>query len=107
MEKSEKIDIELQTEYDLNFNTSDEQTDRIFNSLQPAEQEYVNEMLDKSLKALKTITRIYEESIKIRKMSLDDFSGMMLQGLEIKCPDCESFNWTDVKKFNLMFETKQ
>ena len=29
----------------------------------------------------------------------------LIRGLQIPCPKCKSFNWTPVRKFNLLFET--
>lgn len=48
----------------------------------------------------------------IEEATGEDLEGEMdkmdaaIQENEIKCPECGSFNWSEVKKFNLMFQTE-
>jgi len=39
---------------------------------------------------------------KVEGFSLSSFDGLILY-LQIKCPNCEKFDWTSVRKFNLLF----
>ncbi|HLN18660.1 MAG TPA: glycine--tRNA ligase [Patescibacteria group bacterium] len=52
--------------------------------------------------------KLLEEKIGVEettKISMEEI-GKKMNELEIKCPNCGKTDWTDARKFNLLFETK-
>jgi len=45
------------------------------------------------------------KDIKVEGLSNEELNKIILDN-KIKCPKCGSINWTDVRKFNLLFETQ-
>lgn len=45
------------------------------------------------------------ESVAVEGKTPEELNEVVSQN-KIPCPNCKKFNWTDVRKFNLLFETK-
>ncbi|MDC4163645.1 glycine--tRNA ligase [Mycoplasma bradburyae] len=58
-------------------------------------------------RADKLIEELNDESIKITENSEISYLEKILQDKQIKCSKCESSNWTNIRRFNLMFKTFQ
>lgn len=99
-----KIEKELIEEYD--FKISEMEYDIFSKKFLEEEQSYLIEIQKEVNKTIENWNEILEKVNKIIKMSLDEFSEFFVKEF-LECPDCWKFNWSDMKKFNLMFQTSQ
>ncbi|MFA7298236.1 MAG: glycine--tRNA ligase [Candidatus Absconditabacterales bacterium] len=72
----------------------------------------IEEYINKNKLDLKTVQeKIKVEKIKVENLNVGsrtfDQHFQFLQEFKIKCPKCGSCDWTEPKKFNLMFKTEQ
>ncbi|WP_031488955.1 glycine--tRNA ligase [Ureaplasma canigenitalium] len=47
----------------------------------------------------------FDENIQVAENFTNEQFQKILLDNQIKCPSCKSFNWTDIRQFNLMFQT--
>lgn len=49
----------------------------------------------------------FDSSIAVNEKTTNEEVQKILKDLNLKCPNCQSFAWTDIRNFNLMFKTFQ
>lgn len=48
-----------------------------------------------------------DPNLQVNEKTTNDEIQSLLKALNLQCPNCKTFNWTDVRHFNLMFKTHQ